>query len=107
MRYLAMVAMLAAMASPAFAQDPNRNRMNDPYPEAKQQECAGCIASDFGLPSMYGNRMNVMYSESGSRELTGGPNPSGNRMNMEWPKVQPKPEPKKTMTEPVYPEPRP
>ncbi len=107
MRNLAVVAMLAAMASTAFAQEPARNRMNDPYPGAKQQECAGCLASEVGLASSYGNRMNVSYSESGARELTGGPNPYANRMNLEWPKAQPKPELKQTTTEPVYPELRP
>ena len=94
MRTFTMLAMLAAMAATAFAQDPNRNRMNDPYPEARQQEKIGRALE--GLPSPYANRMNVQFQESTCAEMTGGPNPYGNRMNVEWPKSQPKAQPKET-----------
>ena len=38
--------------------------------------------------------MNVQFQESTCAEMTGGPNPYGNRMNVEWPKAQPKAQPK-------------
>jgi hypothetical protein len=103
MKYLIAMAMLVAMAVPALGQDPNGNRLNEPFPVAQQK---GGVSADSGSPSMYANRMNVSYSESSSRELTGGPNPYRNRMNLEWPREQPKPEPKKIEQEPIYPTPR-
>ena len=102
MRTLMTAAMLAAMAGSALAQDPNRNRMNEPTPEAKQQELVAPSAQS-GLPSPFANRMNVVYGEGAAKELTGGPNPFGNRMNLEWPKAQPKPQPKETEKTPTEP----
>jgi hypothetical protein len=51
--------------------------------------------------------MNVLYAQSTSAELTGGPNPFGNRMNVEWPKAEPKAQPKPVEKEPANPYPRP
>jgi hypothetical protein len=97
--------MVVTMAAGAFGQDPNRNRMNEPYPEVQRQECNGCPSAVF--PFANGNRMNVLYAETTSAELTGGPNPFGNRMNVEWPKAQPKAQPKQAEKEPINPYPRP
>jgi hypothetical protein len=106
MKTFMAAAMLAAMAGSALAQDPNRNRMNEPYPEAKQQEFIAPSAQSH-VPSPFANRMNVVYGEGSAKELTGGPNPFGNRMNLEWPKAQPKPQPKETEKTPMEPIPRP
>ncbi|RPH43402.1 MAG: hypothetical protein EHM91_08765 [Planctomycetota bacterium] len=90
MRTFAVAAMLVALATTAFAQDPHRNRMNDPYPEARQWD-----AAEPSSVSPYVNRMNVQYGESVAPAMTGGPNPYGNRMNEQVPTSPPKPrEPK-------------
>jgi len=94
MRIFMTAAILAAMATTALGQDPNRNRMNDQFPEVGQQEKVARPAAQATELSPYENRMNVRFQESTSVELTGGPNPYGNRMNFEWPKAQPKAEPK-------------
>lgn len=88
MRYITTVAMLAAMVTAALAQDPNRNRMNDQFPEV------GPPSAQANSPSMYGNRLNVRYRESAFAEVTGGPSQYGNRMNFQWPKAESKVQPK-------------
>lgn len=96
MRTIKTLVMLAAMAAAALAQDPNRNRMNDQFPEVRQQETVQRPSAQGILPSAFENRMNVRYQEGTAAELTGGPNPYGNRMNVVWPKAQPKPVEKST-----------
>ena len=86
MRTFAAAAMVVALGTTAFAQDPYQNRMNDPYPEARQWD-----AGEFSRnPSPFANRMNVQYGESGAPAMTGGPNPYGNRMNDQVPTSPPK-----------------
>src|SRR4029453_18450798 len=112
MRILAAAAMLIVLAATAFAQDPNRNRMNEPYPETGQRGNAGSPPRAARPPPSF-NRMNVQYLESPSVELTGGPSPYGNRMNDQVPKSAPKATKATKATEkppapaPIRPEPRP
>jgi len=82
MRIIATLAMLLAISAAAFGQDPNRNRMNEPYPEVQQQENLGRAPA--GAPPATANRMNVEYSEAPVSALAAGPNPNGNRLNEEW-----------------------
>lgn len=103
MRTTKTLALLAAMAAAALAQDPNRNRMNDPMPEARPQETVGRPSPQILLPSPVENRMNVQYPESAAAELTGGPDPCGNRITVEWPKARPKAEPRESERAPVEP----
>jgi hypothetical protein len=110
MRFLIATALLAAMAAPALGQDSSGNRLNHPYPEAKREACVCCPSAEAGLfPSE--NRLNAGYRDRLPPELTGGPSPYGNRMNLAWtqtqPKAQPKPEPKEIEKEPTYPTPQP
>jgi hypothetical protein len=77
MKIIATLSALLAISSAGFAQDPNRNRMNEPYPEVQAKESAGA-------PPAKANRMNVEYSQAPVSELAGAPNPAGNRMNDEW-----------------------
>ena len=81
MRFIAMLAALLAITATAFGQDPNRNRMNEPYPEVRAQENLGHVPA--GAPPAHANRMNVEYSQAPASELAGGPNPAVNRMNDE------------------------
>ncbi len=82
MRTLATLALLLGITAQSFAQDPNRNRMNEPYPEVKPQENLGRAPA--AAPPATANRMNVQSPEAPASELAGGPNPSENRLNMEW-----------------------
>ena len=107
MRTLTTIAMLAAMAAVALAQDPNQNRMNDQYPKAVQKEQVERPFGQVLLPAASENRMNVRYLAGGSAEVTGGPNPYGNRMNFEWPKTQPKAQPKEVERTSINPTPSP
>ena len=77
MKSIATLAALLAISAAAFAQDPNRNRMNEPYPEVQAKESAGA-------PPANANRMNVQTPAAPVSELAGAPNPSGNRLNDEW-----------------------
>jgi len=86
MRPIATLAALLAITSAAFGQDPNRNRMNEPYPELKQQENLG--RGPAGAPPANANRMNAEYSEGPVAELVATPNPMANRMNDEWAKPE-------------------
>jgi hypothetical protein len=86
MKFIATLAALLAITSAAFAQDPNRNRMNEPYPEMKQQADLGKAPA--GIPPANANRMNVQAPEAPASELAGGPNSSENRMNAEWMKPE-------------------
>ena len=81
MKTIATLAALLAISSAAFAQDPNRNRMNEPYPEARSQESVGKAPA---APPANANRMNVQTPEGPVSELAVVPNPMGNRMNDEW-----------------------
>ena len=81
MRTIATLAALLAIMSAAFAQDPNRNRMNEPYPEARPQGDLGRETT--AAPPPNANRMNVEYPEGPTSELAGAPNPFANRMNDE------------------------
>ncbi len=81
MRILAISAMLLGFAATGFAQDPNRNRMNESYSEARQPEPADHASA--AMPPANSNRMNVEYSKS-TVELAGAPNSTGNRMNDAW-----------------------
>src|SRR6185436_15492528 len=81
MKSIATLAALLAITAAAFAQDPNRNRMNEPYPEARQQGDLGRAPT--GAPPANANRMNVEYPEGPTTELAGAPNPFANRMNDE------------------------
>jgi hypothetical protein len=104
--FLMTLAVLAGCAASAYGQASSENRLNHQVPEGKV-EPFGQTGDSFA----YENRMNVWYTwftQSTSKELTGGPNPYGNRLNDPWPtpKAQPKPQPKEKKTEPVYPEPR-
>ena len=82
MKIIATLATLLAISAAAFGQDPNRNRMNEPYPEVRQQENLGRAPAS--APPATSNRMNVVYSEAPASQLAGGPNPSENRLNAEW-----------------------
>lgn len=76
MNILILTAILAAPLTP----DPNRNRLNDSFPDAR------ITAPEQSAPEPFGNRMNVRFEEGVARELTGGPNPYVNRMNEDWPR---------------------
>ncbi|HVE42474.1 MAG TPA: hypothetical protein VNM14_21510 [Planctomycetota bacterium] len=82
MRTLATLALLLGVTATSFAQDPNRNRMNEPYPEVRPQESLGHAPA--AAPPATANRMNVQYPDVPASELAGGPDPSENRLNMEW-----------------------
>lgn len=82
MKTVTALALLLAISAAAFGQDPNRNRMNEPYPEAKPQETLGKVPA--GAPPATANRMNVEYSVAPVSELAAGPHPNANRMNEEW-----------------------
>jgi hypothetical protein len=86
MRTIATLAALLAITATAFGQDPNRNRMNEPYPEMRQQE--NLSRAPVAAPPANANRMNVEYSEAPATQLAGGPNPSENRLNVEWAKAE-------------------
>jgi hypothetical protein len=73
--------MVLAVTAAAFGQDPNRNRMNEPYPEVKQQDLGKAPAD---APPANANRMNVQSPAASVSELAGAPNPAANRMNEEW-----------------------
>lgn len=94
MRIMMTLGMLAAMASAALAQEPNRNRMNDQIPDVKIEDPQGRPPEGSGLPSPYGNRMNIQYGKVSSAELTWDRNPNENRMNFQVPKSTPNPRPK-------------
>ena len=81
MRTVATLAMLLAITAAAFGQDPNRNRMNEPYPEVRQQGDFG--RAPVGGPPANSNRMNAESSEAPVSELAGAPNPFANRLNDE------------------------
>jgi hypothetical protein len=82
MRTIGTAGMLLAIASAAFGQDPNRNRMNEQYPELRQQLTpAGAFVA---APPAHANRMNVQYPEAPAFLLAGGPSPFENRLNEEW-----------------------
>ena len=82
MKSIATLALLLAISATAFAQDPNRNRMNEPYPEVQAKGNVGGASA--AAPPANANRMNVPAPEAPVSELAGAPNPSGNRMNDEW-----------------------
>jgi hypothetical protein len=86
MKSIATLAALLAVSAAAFAQDPNRNRMNEPYPDVQAKESVGRAPA--GVPPANANRMNVEYSAAPVSELAGAPNPMGNRMNDEWAKPE-------------------
>lgn len=90
MRTLTIATLLLAMAATAFAQDPNGNRMNEPYGQAKVDAAGARPFALSGLPNPFVNRMNVRMQGTGTAEFTGGPNPFGNRMNVTRPTTAPK-----------------
>jgi hypothetical protein len=96
------LALLLGMAALAFAQDPNRNRMNDPTP-------ANPVVREGVLPMYwmpYENRMNARFGEARAGDLTGAPPPNRNRMNAVYPAAA-APAPAKIELLPLDPLPRP
>ena len=75
------LALLLGMAALAFAQDPYRNRMNDPTPS--QPVVREGVLPTYWMP--YENRMNARFGEARAGDLTGGPPPNRNRMNVVYP----------------------
>jgi len=92
MRILVSAGMLLALAAPSFALDPNRNRMNNPYPETVTHEAVDRAPTGMEEPSPFANRMNVEYGEKASAEMPGGPDPFANRMNAPAPEPVTTPE---------------
>jgi hypothetical protein len=90
MKTFAAAAMLVALATTTFAQDPYGNRMNHPYPEARQGGIAELSSAPTAWLSPFENRMNVQYGEGVAPGMTGGPNPYRNRMNDQTPTSPPK-----------------
>jgi hypothetical protein len=86
MKFIAMPVALLAIGAAAAAQDPNRNRMNEPYPEVRLEETLGHAPA--GAPPPNANRMNGEYSEAPVSELAVAPNPMGNRLNDDWAKPE-------------------
>jgi hypothetical protein len=84
--------MLFALAAHSFAQDPNANRMNNPYPEPGTREAIDHAPTRRATPSPFANRMNVEYGERTSVETAGAPDPYANRMNAPVPKPVPNPD---------------
>lgn len=106
MKSIMTLAILAAMAAASTAQDSNRNRMNDQVPDVKIVEREGRPSEQAGLPSSYGNRMNIEYGTVSATEMTGDRNPNENRMNTPLPKAKAKAQPKKLEPVPFDPAPK-